>query len=758
MSGYELSVKMRPRPGEVLESWLGTLAAQLDMPFGGFLDFIGSPRDIDLRRPGLSLHLDDNELGAISASTGVEPEKIRAMTLARYDGHLVSIGRVGAQLRWSVWMPTRIRFCPACLKASGGVWQLRWRLPWCFVCDVHRCLLQDFCPECGQAQSFCPRWLRLGQIPSLRQCSMSIGDTPCTGDLTAPACTALADDDPLLITYGRLSSVLADSATTFGVYALAPASSLQVLSDLRLLAARMLVSMEAEAIDDVLDLDEHHSISARLSAQDVRPRDWAFPATFSSLAPAVITGTGIALALEVMGSESVRGASDRLCRVIGRRDDLTKPAAPMDLKHGRLSPAVKAVYLSAISERRTRSDQLRLRTDSAFPRYPGLEGVAQENVAAAFWRDWFLLLDARGQDLEVPRASLAPLLLIVGTRVSLEDACRLLGGQVTRDQHCAALKTMQTHPLWQNVLEAITRLADYLAVNASPINYQRRRDLSYENLLPIDRWADIRAHAGLTHDFERSWHLVRSWLFERVSGQPRWASPFDSALRRVVGEPRYARAYRDLLIERFTSEVIAMLDNEATCFLRCHGIVDEPVWWSPPLSLVGDLQLPGPDVTTISVAELHAALDENKMTTAAAARLFGVSTACIRLALERAPRNASSVRRVTQVDKLKGQLSPGKFSHLYEHDGLSFTAIAATFDVERHAVAAVAHEYNVEIRRIARHQPLTLDSAWFRHEYVDNDRTLTDIANEIGYTTAAVSTLAHRLGIPVIGHPRRRPG
>ena len=47
-----------------------------------------------------------------------------------------------------------------------------------------------------------------------------------------------------------------------------------------------------------------------------------------------------------------------------------------------------------------------------------------------------------------------------------------------------------------------------------------------------------------------------------------------------------------------------------------------------------------------------------------------------------------------------------------------------------------------------------IDPAWFRCEYVEKHRTLTDIAHEVGASISAVSRFATRQGIPVIRDPR----
>ena len=70
-----LPVGLTSQPGEVLESWLGTLAMLQDTTFGQFLRHISSSIDgVDLRRAGLSVYLTEQELAAISVSTGLEPE------------------------------------------------------------------------------------------------------------------------------------------------------------------------------------------------------------------------------------------------------------------------------------------------------------------------------------------------------------------------------------------------------------------------------------------------------------------------------------------------------------------------------------------------------------------------------------------------------------------------------------------------------------------------------------------------------------
>jgi AraC-like DNA-binding protein len=753
-----LPIGVSPQPGEVLESWLGTLAARLDMNFGDFLLGVGSSiGGIDLRRPGLAVYLTDRESAAVAASTGVEPALLHAMTLARYDGQLVSIHASSSRLRWSTWNPGRSRFCPSCLTASDGRWQLRWRLPWVFVCDVHGCLLVDVCPACGQAQRVSPRWLSPARIPDLQRCSLWTRDdgtcVPCGGDLRTAAYPALAESDPLAVAHARLAAVLGGAATRFGVYALSPVSSLQVLADLRVLSARMLAAIDIEALDDFLEVNGGSSIGSRVLALGLDLRRWGKPEVFTARASALITGIGIALALTVLGCESIHEAGDRLRGVIGRRGSRNRTATPGELRFGHLSPALEAVHLSAISGHFTASNKLRFRTTTAFPRYPRTDstadGVALRQIPTALWRDWSLRLVARQRiHLDTVCSSLSPLLLIVGTRTSVADACEHLGGAVNASQQTIVLDALHRNPLWPNIAQAITRLAEHLIANPSPIDYQRRRQLHYEGLLPPEVWAQICDRAGWQPtDANHSEQLARSWMFGRISGQPADMSEF------TRGIPRPHRQ-RDDLVERFTPDLITTLDGEATRFLHDHNVFDEPVQWSPPLNILSDLELPGPDLATVSTSELHLAMDVKSMTISAAARHLDMPTPCIRLLLERFPIEPAADRPSTQLQRLKACLTPQDLSQLHHRDALPIRTIAAQFGVHHRAVSTLAREYNLETRGARPNPRLTIDPGWFQCEYVEKHRTLTDIANEIGASISAVSRFATRHGIPVIRDPR----
>lgn len=764
----KLPVSVVPRSGEVLESWLGTLASRLDLTFGALLRAIGSSSDgVDLRRKGISIRLTEPEVAALAVSTDASPDQLCAMTMARYDGHLVSIDRSGSRWQWSTWYTTRTRFCPACLIDSGGRWQLRWRLPWVFVCDTHGCLLEDTCSLCGQEQRVSPFWLPRKHIPDLQRCSSWVGGEDkrlwCRNELSTNVFPSLAVDDPLAQAYTQLSGILAQRVTTFGVYALSPASSLRVLADLRVLSARLLAAVALEDVDDFLGANRCCSLRARVAASSTSLGErWGSSGALSAHAPALITGIGIALALKVLEAESVDEAGDRLRTFVGWRlaRDGRRPT-PAILEGGHVSPALEAVYLSAVSVHLLPSSKLRYRTMTEFPRYPGGDDAgrldaAVRSIPTALWREWGVRLFPTSYPyLDAVSPSLSALLLIVGTRVTVDDAYRRIGWEGRRPCRIAVLDYFYRNPLWLNIATAVVRLHAYLLADPSPIDYQRRRSLDYSDLLPADQWTNICQRVDLSRaDSDTFLQIARAWLFERVSGRPAATCPFISG--NAVSQPE-----RDQFVERFTSELVTALDREAEHFLHAHSIFDEPVWWVPPLSIVGDLELPGPDPGTISIPELHLAMKVKAMTVLAAAQHFGVGTSLIRLLLERHPeegkaRQERRARLPTQLEQLRSSLPRHELFRLHHDEGLSVRIIAAHFGVRSNVVRALASEYNVDTRRGTPRPRPDIDPAWFRRECIENGRSQRDIADETGASRAALHAFALQLGIPIPRYPRRR--
>lgn len=143
-----LPLRVAPVPGEALDSWLETLAHQHHARFGDLLHHLG----IETRTRRKLLHLTDQELDTVSAATGIKPNVLRSLTPPPHrvtDTDTTGFCCTDAPRHRPPRQLGRSRFCPACLEATQGRWQLAWRSQWVFACTLHRCLLADNCPSCG---------------------------------------------------------------------------------------------------------------------------------------------------------------------------------------------------------------------------------------------------------------------------------------------------------------------------------------------------------------------------------------------------------------------------------------------------------------------------------------------------------------------------------------------------------------------------------------------------------------------------------
>ena len=90
-------------------------------------------------------------------------------------------------------------------------------------------------------------------------------------------------------------------------------------------------------------------------------------------------------------------------------------------------------------------------------------------------------------------------MLLVGTDLSPESAAKQLDNGTERTVH-HLLRHLKKSQHWPPFCTAITRLADYLRTNGAPIDYERRRQLDYRNLLPDADWNVAALQAGAASD------------------------------------------------------------------------------------------------------------------------------------------------------------------------------------------------------------------------------------------------------------------
>jgi TniQ len=156
----------RPFPNwlrQRVEAVIWTLKSQLGLERHGGRQDTGKPW----------LHrLDEPDLAALSAATGVPAGTLAGMTLARYQGtglsEVTAPPGMARTPRW--WRQLSCsRYCPRCLAANGGRWMLAWRIPWAFACTGCQVVLADTCPDCGRRH----RRTRTGQPRQPGRCDLT---------------------------------------------------------------------------------------------------------------------------------------------------------------------------------------------------------------------------------------------------------------------------------------------------------------------------------------------------------------------------------------------------------------------------------------------------------------------------------------------------------------------------------------------------------------------------------------------------------
>ncbi|WP_347221494.1 TniQ family protein, partial [Mycolicibacterium poriferae] len=271
-----LPIRVPPIEGEALDSWLEATAHRTHTAFGDLLTAIGLSPYNGIGTTAWIVRLNPDEVATISTATGIMPDVLNTMTLQHYSGRAVRIEPDAQRLtRAFPWGRGRgSRFCPACLDATGGRWQLRWRLGWTFACTSHNCLLADACPHCGAVQR---RRTHIGDIiPQPGRCSHpapdAIGRTPprCGTDLTTATVTSFDTDHPVIRAQRIVNAVLERESVTFGIYQTLPQPRLNVLADIRAVAGRALAYATPQDLEAVIPHDLNRIYRATAEPADSR--------------------------------------------------------------------------------------------------------------------------------------------------------------------------------------------------------------------------------------------------------------------------------------------------------------------------------------------------------------------------------------------------------------------------------------------------------------------------------------------------------
>jgi hypothetical protein len=758
-----LPIRLPPVAGEALDSWLEALAHRNATAFGDLLSAVGLNPYHGTATHGWIVQLSSAEAATISAATGLIGRVLDTMTLANWAGRAVKINNETRTLsRAFPWGGARgSRYCPTCLKETGGRWQLGWRLGWTFACTEHHCLLADACPHCGAVQR---RRAHVGDlIPNPGSCAHpaaeATGRSParCGADLTATDVEVFDPEHPAIRAQQIVNAILNTETITLGVYRVMPQPRFNVLADIRAIAGRALAYATAEDLNAVVPADllaayhvnRHEDSRAEIARATTKPG-------LAAPAQATTAAVGVVAALNALNHNDIDVAGEALRWMVttSRQRGLQVSATNIGWAKN-TSPVLTGVQLAALGPLLKPGDQLRYRIGSALPSYPLSTNAASESrsrhhVPTMLWPDWSLRLSIPNCHQWQLRPALSAILLLVNNRLSLEDAARLTDSPLEGHALSRVLQLLGNNDRWHGIRAALLRMADYLANNGTPIDYQRRRRTDYAMLLPDTIWAQICRDTATPGPGAARAKIARAFLFERISGQPArtasWA-PDDSAFRTKTADfPRH-----------LTPELAYALHEHAHQFLADQGIDDEPVTWQPPEGVLDGLDLPGPNPAAVEIPELHRIIAINKIGLGAAAKRLNTSLDTLRHLLEIHPSPKPDPQPGAPLPTpynrayaiAKAALPKKRLADLYEREQMSLRDIAATVDVSRPTISCLARDYGLPIRQPGGRSHTTVDREWLYEQYVNNRRTLPDLAAEAGMSAANMARWAKKHAIPL---------
>ncbi|WP_236003443.1 TniQ family protein [Nonomuraea antri] len=767
-----LPIRMSPFPGEPLDSWLEAYAHRTQIRYGDVLTSLGlltKAKSQDLRHPrptDWTIALSEREADNIAFVTGLDKQRVHAMTLAHFHGRALLIDHEKRQVnRHRLWgRGAGSRYCPDCLADTTGRWKLEWRLGWSFACTRHSLLLADTCQGCRRltrARPFSRHSLpipgRCGARPA-RGADLA-APRGCDQDLTQAEVLRLPASHPVMEAQHLIMNMIETGRADFGQYARHPQPSTVVLSELRAVASRMLTHLDP---DDLAARVPAETLSAYLTLQpsDDPGRRATTTGRPGSMAPptAAMTAVGIITALQVLGEERLDTAAQALRTVIGKaRDGSEKTTATTIRSWGRgTGPVLQTVQLAALGPLLRPSDQLRYQT-VALPSPPSATARQirrrSHKLPATLWPSWVVRLSPpRGAYQRILAPVLASSVLMVGAKLELDEAASILGYASDGGSLSRVLQMLRDRQCWEPIATALVRLAHYLDENDIPIDYHRRRALDYSNLLPTEQWVEVCRRSRQSPGTGLRARIARCVLFSWISGMPLDRAP-DFPTTGVSTFRAEAARFTEVWSLQFANE----LRHVARDFVDGRGLQSEPVTWCPPSEMLEGLDLHGTDPSTIDIDHLHEITRGHRYPAGSAAQELGVSIETVRLLLEEhpipsSPLSIAQARALGQVSHAARQvLTEEELRRRYLDEHQSARAIALDVGVSKSTVTRLAAEYGIELRKVGRYfkQHNVIDRDWLYEQYVTRRRTLADIAREKGTSTTYIIHRAHDLGVPL---------
>ena len=768
-----IPVRLPPLPGEALDSWLEAYAHLLHVTVRDIFAFAGMDWDRvngDQRTGKPWLHqLDEPDLAALGAVTGVAPETLAVMTLARYQGTGLAEATAPPGMRriprW--WRQlSGSRYCPRCLAANGGRWMLAWRIPWAFACAKCRVLLADTCPHCGRRH----RRTRTGQPRQPGRCDLTGlplppwrpprgGTATCTSDPAGTPAITLPADGHVLTAQQHVDALVCALLASRGRPA-ETAALQQQLDDIHAVARAAISAASGTA-------DPPAAAAAVLDELGAQPgpgpaaTTLARPAGGPSRQLAPVTAFGVTIADIMLHGRRVDPdpvIADWLAGNGASRRKTTGPANVLT-QWERAGPALQAALARPLASRLDTFYQLRYRSLGGPARIP--DPAQAEDRARALpsllWPGWTLrLMPPEGFSFLPSQLALATMLAVAATGADdYHGAQELLGLQFVHSSRFAGFTArLREHGIVDPVTAALCQLARKLEENGTPIDYARRRRLRRfsQARLDTDGWRRQRYFLTRPATWAERRHLDRASL-------P--AAPVQEQFARLrliellTGtHPRYLPGPLRLPERRsqdYAEFVFTMPGQMARCLqqqaraLLAHAGVREPVTWEPPFDWAADTPWPGPDPDAISTEELHPLICAGLPVRAIAARL-ATSPDHVRLAAEchPAPQLPAGIPAPPPAEP-----EPPGTEQLRDltSQGYGPRKIARITGCSERTIRQLLT--SAGLRPPAPPPGSGIDPHWLREQYQDHQRSLKDIAAETGVPVETLAATARNAGIRV---------
>jgi biotin operon repressor len=178
-------------------------------------------------------------------------------------------------------------------------------------------------------------------------------------------------------------------------------------------------------------------------------------------------------------------------------------------------------------------------------------------------------------------------------------------------------------------------------------------------------------------------------LFAQLSGLPFTRAPFPRSRDDHAFKTRLAAFTVSL-----TPELAAELTHVAGQFLARHQVRDEPTTWQPPAKLLDGLNLPGPDLASLDLKEIHKLARTDGASAAAIARRLGTSSDAIQALLLDHPAPADPAGGARRR-RARYTISPEQLWDLHHGQRLSFTEIGQRTGYSRTAISDLARAYGM---------------------------------------------------------------